>query len=132
MTFRISDTGAASMVNAFSDDLDGGTFEVWSGSPPANIGDAPAGTLLAVLDYVSPSAPPSATNVATITLPVDGVGIAGGSIGFGRGKSSGGTVIFDGTITLSAGGGDIIASSLSVIIDDVVQITSMNFTQPKE
>lgn len=132
MTFRISNAAASAMVTAFGDALDGGSLELYTGSPPTNIGDATGETLLATLTFNTPGTDDPSANVLTLDLPVDSTAIAAGTIGWGRAKKSDSTIMCDGTVTLSGGGGDFIASELVVAIDDDVSIVAMTFTLPKQ
>lgn len=131
MTFRISNLAATAMVDSYTTMLNGGTLKVYTGAQPATVDTAASGTLLGSLDYLADSAPSGTDGVADIGTPVTGTATAGGTMGYGRGFNSGGQAIFDGSITLSGNGGDLIASNLTVAIDDVIQITSQSFTQPK-
>ena len=130
MAFKISIEGRNAQVDGIMSILSVGVLEVRSGTQPVDTSALATGTLLSNLVLTSPAADPASAGSGAFTLPINSTAIATGTIGWGRLKTAGGTVILDGTITLSGGGGDIIASVLSVSIDDIVQILSFQFTAP--
>jgi len=132
MTFRISNLAANSMVDVFTVLLDGGTLKARTGVQPATVDDSETGSLLATLDYLANCAGDGVAGVASVTLPVSGVATGAGDMGWARAYKSTGEAVFDGTITLTGNGGDLIATNLTVAVDDVVQLTLQQFTQPKE
>jgi len=131
MTFRISNLAATALIDAYSLLLNGGTLKAYTGAQPVTVDTAASGTLLASMAYQADSAPAGSAGVATITLPVSGVAVAAGDMGWARGYKSTGEAVFDGTITLAGNGGDLIATNLTVAVDDVTQLTAQTFTAPK-
>ena len=132
MTFRISNLAASSMVDAFAVLLDGGTIKARTGTQPATVDTAETGTLLVTMSYDADAAPGGTNGVAIINLPVSGTAVAAGDMGWARGYKSTGEAVFDGSITLTGNGGDLIATLLTLAIDDIAQLTLQQFTQPKE
>jgi len=130
MAFKISTECRNAQVDGIFSVLDDGELELRSGTQPASINDAATGTLLSTLTLQNPAGVTATNGVGAATLPVNTVAMVTGIIGWGRLKTSVGTTIMDGTVSLSGGGGDIITSVISVSVDDVVQLISLTFTAP--
>lgn len=107
-------------------------LRIRSGAVPTNIGDADAGTVLATInlpaDWMAAAA--SGTKGLTGTW-TDASADATGTAGHWRIYASDGTTQhMQGTITASAGGGDIELSSTSITATGAVTITSFVLTAP--
>jgi len=65
-----------------------GIMEVWSGAQPTNVTDAPAGTLLAEVDFQNPAFGATGASVAgeaeALGVPIATTGLDDGTIGFIR------------------------------------------------
>ena len=93
MAMRVVDLVIDAAGNAAVDLVDAGggangILEIWSGSPPGSVTGAPAGTLLAEVDYQNPAfsgmgagTPRRAT---ALGVPIATTGLDNGTIGFVR------------------------------------------------
>lgn len=93
MPMRIIDALLNGAVNILADAIDAGggangVMQVWSGTPPANITDAPAGDLLAEIDFANPAFNAGGTtNVGeaeALSVPIITTALDTGTIGFIR------------------------------------------------
>jgi len=100
------------------------------GSPGAN--NAATGTLLATLDFNDPSFAAAVLGVATMdnTPVLSTTGLAAGTAGYFRITDNSGDVAFDGTITVTGGGGDLELNTLTVSVGVTVEITAGTITEP--
>jgi len=130
MTFNVATITHNTESEAFITLLDGGSCELRTGSQPALVTDAATGTLIAtiVLPATALSAP-AAAGTADLAVTTEVAVVAGGTIGWARFKKSDASTVFDGSVTLSGGGGDIIATLLIVVATDLVNIVSMSYTR---
>ena len=131
MTFNVSVLVLNAEAEAFISLLDGGTCELRTGVQPAAITDAATGTLIAVVTMESIAlATPAVAGVATLNLPLtDGIALANGDIGWGRFLTSGSDPVFDGSTTLNGGGGEIIATTIGMLVGESVNIESMSYSR---
>lgn len=111
------DTGAGTAV-----------LQLWSGAPPENLGDAPAGTLLASFNlqnpaFGTPGAGPLLPGVAELAgLPLSTTGLANGSIGFARILDRDGDAVWDDE-DVGTSDAAIVVSSTTVEETEPVQVT---------
>ena len=132
MAFRIGTYSTKEVLIAFAAMSDGGILELRTGAHPASVAAAATGTLLATLDFPNPAlANGNIVSDFDYDLPIIGSAVAGGTIGWGRAYTAGGTnALWDGLVTLSGNGGDIISTVLSVVISDSIQVTNINMAMP--
>lgn len=104
MTMRVSDAVLNGACNNAVDRVDvgagaNGTMQFYSGSPPATLGGAPAGTLLADVDFAATAfGNAGAVNpgeAIAAGVPLTTTGLANGTIGFARVLDADGTVLWD-------------------------------------
>jgi hypothetical protein len=97
----------------------------------ANVAAADAGTLLATLTFNATFAAGAASGVLTLNaITQDSAADATGTAVQFRAKTSGGTVIFQGTITATGGGGDLELTTTSIVTGQPVSVTSWTITAP--
>lgn len=107
------------------------TVEVRTGGKPANPQAAATGTLLGTFTLNDPSWAAAAAGSAAldVTPGISFTGVAAGTAGWFRVKDSTGATVMDGTCgTVSA---DMIMTSTSVSIGQVVNLTAGTMTQPE-
>lgn len=98
------------------------TIEFRTGAKPAALGDADAGTLLAVFDP-GPDWASQANATLTFTgMPLVTDGLADGTAGYYRIKSTGAVVRSQGTISNMAGTGDMKVDNTSIVVDQETRI----------
>ena len=130
MTFNIAELVLNAEAEAFITLLDGGTCELRTGVQPATITDPVTGILLAtiVLPATALSAPATGgTAILASTIAV--AAIADGTVGYARFKKSDNSTVFDGAVTLSGGGGDVLATAVALLISDLVNILLLDYTR---
>lgn len=110
-----------------SDQLDGGTIEFRTGTAPTDPDTTATGTLLgAVTCNATFSGAASAGAITANAFTQDSSADNTGTIGYARGKASGGTAVID--FSVGTSGADIIVPTLSVVAGQPIQITSMTIT----
>jgi len=129
MTLRTAVAVKNAEASATISAMNGGSVQLRTGTPAALITDAAAGTLLATVVLPNPALNAVSNGVATMNAVTNVAAAAGGTIGHGRILKSDGTILFDGTVTLAGGGGDIIATVMSVAIGDPVGITAFSYAR---
>lgn len=134
MTFRIGTYSTKQLLLAFATMSDAGKLEIRTGSQPASVADTATGTLLATLDFPNPAlADSNITSDFDYDLPISGTAVADGTIGWCRAYlTDGTTALWDGLVTLTGNGGDVIATTLTVVTSDVVEVTNINIAMPLE
>lgn len=140
MALRYSDNAAIAMCDATVDLVDvgaaNGTIEIYDGTRPASPEIAvTTQSLLLGFDLEKPAFADAETvdDGATADLievdPVDGA--ADGDAAWFRIYDGDGNPCWDGTISLTGGGGDLKLSAITVVTGIPVTIVSMSYTQPK-
>ena len=104
-------------------------LKIYNGSVPANADASNANTLLAQLTlsntpFTAASAGVKTANAITSTTDAAATGTAT----FFRLTTSGGTVVAQGTVSASGGGGDAIINSTSIVQHTTVSCSALSFT----
>ena len=120
-------------LDAIVDLIDGGagagTMQIRTGAKPG-VGNAASGTLLATVTFADPAFGASSSGSASLTDPASVTAVATGTAGHVRILDSNSTVIMDGTVTATGGGGDVTLSSTSITSGQAVDITGGTLTLP--
>ncbi len=119
-------------LNAVAPTLNGGTLDIYSGTAPANADGALSGnTLLASLTLGSPAFGSASSGVITANaITGDSSADATGTPTFFRLRTSGGTVVYQGTA--GASGQELNLSGLSggqIVAGGSVSVTSLTMSQ---
>jgi hypothetical protein len=136
MAIGISTAAQNAGVNAIAGlvdaDVGAGTITIRTGAGPATANDAPTGTLLATLTLNDPAFSTGVAGVATldVTPAVTTTGVAAGTAGYFRLHDNSGDVVLQGSVTVTAGGGDLELNTTSIAIGTTVEITSGTLTMP--
>ena len=102
---------------------------IYSGSPPANCAAADTGTLLATLALPSDWMANASGGTKALAGSWTGVGLAAGTAGYFRIKDSTNTTChFQGTVTLTGGGGDMTMDNTNIAIGQAITVNSFNLT----
>lgn len=107
-------------------------LRIYTGTPPATADDSATGTLLAELTCGSPFAgAASSEGVATANaITQDSSANATGTAGWYRHvQSNGTTVVCDGIVTATGGGGDCQLVTTSIVSGQPVQVSSYVWTE---
>jgi len=136
MATRISTAAQNASANAVGALVDAGSgagyVEIRTGSQPATANTAASGSVLATITYSDPAFGSASSGVITaditpaLTVAASGTGSAGGF----RVYDSDANGIWDGSITVSGGGGDMTVNTVSLVIGVNFTITAQTYTQP--
>ena len=111
---------------------------IYTGAPPANGDASPTGTLLCTIQF--PSAPhmahpnpfsAPANGIVTVyptVVPLGGPVVATGTAGWFRVVAANGSPVFDGTVTASGSGGDLLVDSTTFGAGGVITLQSIAIT----
>ena len=129
---RIDALSRSAMADAHVDRTDLGagtsTLLIYTGTAPAGIGDAAAGTLLVTFNLPNPAFGAAATGVATLLgVPIAAVGAAAGTAGYARLVNRDGLTIYD-TESVGTAATEVIMSTTTVSIGLDVNLNSMTMT----
>lgn len=107
---------------------------IYSGAAPANCAAAASGTLLVEYDLASNWAADAAAGAKTLnSLPLSTTAAAGAPTNAGHFRlyaSDGTTCHMQGTVTVTAGGGDMTLDNISIATGQTVNITAFTLTAP--
>lgn len=120
------------LMDYLSDQLDGGFIDIYDGTRAANANTAIGSQVkLAHIPLSNPASAASSSGVITLTTPAEDTSAgASGTATWFRATSSGGTGLFDGSVTASGGGGDCELVSTTITALQPVRITSATITAP--
>lgn len=134
MATRIADAARNAAADAIVDSIDAGaaagTLKIYTGTQPADADDADAGTLLVTITLSDPAYGAAAAGAAALSGTPSGTAVATGTAGYFRVEDSNGANVFDGSITATAGGGDLELDNTSIASGQTVTISSLGFTVP--
>lgn len=136
MTLRLSDAVANAGADAAVDLIDAGTtnaagkIEFYTGSPPANVGDAPGETLLVSVDFADPAFGDAASGTASAnSTPLTTTGDADGDIGWARILDKDETALWDEDDVGTGAGNAITVNTVTVSTGVDFEVTSYDWTQ---
>jgi len=134
MATRLADASQQAAANGVVDRLDSaaGTLKIYTGSQPADADTAVTGTLLVTVNLPAPAygAANSSGLAALLGTPLSGTAVAAGTAGYFRVATNAGASVFDGSVTATGGGGDLTLDNTSIASGQVVNISSLNYSQP--
>ncbi len=107
------------------------TLELRTGAQPANCAAAASGTLLAVIALPSDWLAAAAAGAVAKAGTWSGSGIAAGNIGHFRIYEPGSPskAHMQGSVTATAGGGDMTVDNVAIAVDQVVTVQSFTYTR---
>jgi hypothetical protein len=105
-------------------------LELWSGSPPAGTSTASSGTLLATASLPSDWLAAASAGAVAKTGTWTTTGVASGTIGYFRIFVAGSPSLchIQGTVTATAGGGDMTVDNTSIAAAQVVTVNTFTLT----
>lgn len=124
---------AVAAVAALPDaDVGAGQIFIRTGAAPATADDPATGTLLVTIPLNDPAFGAPAAGVVTldVTPTPSGSGVAAGTAGYFRLADNSGDVTLQGSVTVTAGGGDLELNTTAIGIGTLVEITSGTLTMP--
>ena len=129
MAVRRADALKDAMLDAYESHISTApVLTIRTGAPPTNLTDADTGTLLATITCPSDWMAASSGGSKVLAGTWSTTGVAAGTAGHYRLKTSGGTIKEDGTVTATGGGGDLTLSNTSIAVDQAVSITTFTRT----
>lgn len=134
MVVRLStaarNASTAGVVGLIDAGIGPGTIQIRSGAQPATAGTAASGTLLATVTLGDPAFGAPATGTATGADPAPVTGVADGAAGWFRVLDSTGATVFDGSVTVTGGGGDMTVATTTISVGVSVDVTALSYTTP--
>ena len=130
MAEKINTAARNLQADAIGDALDLGTIDIYTGSQPSSANDAPTGTLLWSGTLPADAYDPASGGVADPTDDVAASAVDDGDAGWFRMMSADETLVYDGVITATGGGGEIELSTITIANGQTVTITPPSITQP--
>lgn len=129
---RLSLAARNGALDSIARRLDGGTFELRSGTKPADPDAAITdGVLISSHAIQATSAPAASGGSLTFNLPADDTSADNGAAPtFYRAKSSGGVAVIDGTAGLTAADPNAVINVSPVVVGDLVKILSWSLSLP--
>lgn len=118
---------------ALSDLLDGGSFEVRTGTQPASVENAATGTLIGTVVLDTPAFAAASGGAIILDPPATVTAVADADVNnitWGRFKTSGGASVLDCSITTTGGGGEIIATKVDPLTNETIAMT-FTYTIPE-
>lgn len=108
----------------------GGNLKIYSGSQPATADTAPSGNLIVTITL--PATPFAAASSGVIAKSGTWSGVAGATdtAGWFRIQTSGNTHPLDGSVTATAGGGELELDDVTITSGQTVTVSSFTITQP--
>ncbi len=131
MTISLAVARRNEMLDAIVNELNSGKLRIYSGTPPATADTALSGnTLLAELTMNATSF--GAASSGTITanaITSDSAADATGTASFFRiYQSDGSTIVYQGSVTATGGGGDLQLSTVSLVANAVIAVSSLTLS----
>jgi hypothetical protein len=130
MTLRYNSTLRTAQATAIATEAGSGAqIKIYTGTQPASVATAPSGTLLGTLTVSGAFGTASAGVLTFSTVTSDSSADANGTAGWFRTmKSDGTTGVFDGSVTVTGGGGDMQLNTTTVTLGGTLGITSGTIT----
>ena len=135
MSIEVSAVGLNAEADATVDQLDGGYVRVYDGARPATVDDAiTTQILLLELQFSTPAfGAAGATNPgeAEMSGAISALtSSAGTATWFRVFKSDGTTVVLDGDVTATGGGGDIEFSKVVWVVGEAIELKTLVYKRP--
>lgn len=99
------------------------TLKIWTGAPPANCAAADTGTLLDTMTLPADWMANAASGSKSLSGSWTSAAAASGTAGYFRIYDGSGACHIQSTITAAGGGGDMIASSVTLTLGDTETVT---------
>ena len=129
---RFNDAAAVAAVNAVGPLLNSGLISVYTGAQPA-VNGALSGTLLVSMAFPVTAFGGAVASAGTVTATAGtitpGTAVATGTAGYCALVSSGGTAVATGSA--GTAGTDLVLSSMSLLLGEIVSCSSFTLTLPE-
>lgn len=121
--------GVAAVIDGSSGNA---TLEIHAGTVHASFGTTPSGTKIATLTLARPSFAVAASGSMTAAaIQSDVSADATATMGCFVIRDPSGTIHIDGSVTVTAGGGDIVFASVSATAADTIAMSSLTISIPQ-
>lgn len=130
MAERINTAARNRQVDSIGDDLNSGTFKMYTGAQPASGNDAASGTLLVTINLPADAMAAAVDGTAAKLGTWSGVAVTGGDAGWFRITNAAATRNYDGAVTATGGGGEVEFPTVTVIGGQTVIVGAFTITQP--
>jgi hypothetical protein len=129
MALRLATASRNLAVDAVGDALNSGTIEIYVGSQPTNVSDAPSTSKLGTLTFSATAfGSPSNGVVTAAAITSDTNADASGTAGYARLMTSGAAVHSD--ATCGQGSGDFNFDNAVIVSGGTIAVSSLTLTQP--
>lgn len=128
MTFRLALAARNAEADAFASLLDGGTASFYSGAQPATPETAASGTLIGTQTLANPAFGAASSGVITANAAAVGTVSTGGSPGWVRLKTAGGTAVAD--FTCGTSGADATINKATFATSDAIVLIALTYSRP--
>lgn len=127
---RLSKAARTTKANSLLTTKNSGTIEIYTGSPPPTV-DAALGTQVLLVTFNIPVTAGTILNgIFTAAAIADAAAVAGGTASWYRQIDPDGTTIMgDGNVTISGGGGDMIIDNVNIANTQNVRFISWTETE---
>jgi hypothetical protein len=131
----VAPTLSASIADGYRDSfvgmfVEGGTIRIYNGTRPASTSGAGT-TLLATVNLAVPAFTAGEPGIAYLADPGEVTAVASGTATWFRVSSDGGSYIFDGSVTVTGGGGDLQLESAALVSGQPVDVTGGTVIFPR-
>lgn len=130
MSEKINTAARNLQANSLADQFDGGTLEIYTGAQPSSANDSPTGTLLCTITLPTPAFGAAASGEAAKAGTWSDVGLDDDDAGWFRLSSSDDTIVIDGAVTATSGGGELELSTITIETGIDVVVTTFKIVQP--
>jgi hypothetical protein len=115
MAIQYSTTHRTNRMSTLNTDIGANAqIMIYTGSPPANVGTAPTGSLLVQFAGNAGGFGTASAGALNASAVANATAGATGTAGYFRINTSGGTAVVQGTITATGGGGDMQTANTSI------------------
>ena len=131
MTIQLGTTLRNNMIGQYETTVGAGPkLQLFSGAQPANCAAADSGTKLAEITLPADWMTAPSNGGITLNGTWSGAGLVAGTAAHYRLKDSAGTTCHEqGSVTLTAGGGDLTLDNTNIAVSQAFNVTSWNRTQ---
>jgi hypothetical protein len=128
--FKISTAARNAAANAIGALCNGGTIQIRTGAPPANVSDADSGTLLGAPGFGGTAFGSAANGTAAANAISSATAAASGDAGHFRAKDGSSNTVFQGTAGNAADSADMTFDNKSIVAGGTIAISSLTLTVP--
>lgn len=129
MALRLSKAARSTKATSLLASKNSGDIQIYTGSPPSTVDAALGAQVLLVTFSLAATAGVIVDGVFTANSVADAVSVAAGTAAWYRQRDSGGTVMHDGIVTASGGGGEAIIDNVTIASGQTISFLGMIHTE---